>query len=125
MVPEWTDPFRQAFSTRTDWTHRAKVFQLVVHEGRILSFLQSFIARSFRKQTVAEFHPSLLLYFTKGDDEEYQSFRDVLRMHNNKTAYVFLLDGVGKVRFAGSGRPSPEEIHRLIELAKSMVPALK
>ena len=125
MVPSWTIPFRQAFSLHRDWANRTKVFQLIVHEGRILSFLESIITSSFQKQTAQEQQSSILLYFTRGYDEEYQSFRDVLRMHNNKTAYVFLLDGIGRVRFAGSGQPSKQEIQRLIEHAKAIVPALQ
>ena len=127
MVPSGTVPFRQAFHTKqTDWANRTKIYQLVVHEGRILSFFESMITRSFQKQTLLENQASILLYFTRGHEEEYQSFRDVLRMHNNKTAYVFLLDGIGRVRFAASGRPSgPDEIQLLIEHAKTLVPALR
>jgi hypothetical protein len=40
---------------------------------------------------------------------------------------VFLLDGIGRVRFAASGRRSgPDEIQLLIEQAKTLVvPALR
>ena len=125
MIPSWTAPFRQAFCMDRDWANRTKIFQLIVHEGRILSFLESMITRSFQRQTPRDNQSSILLYFTKGQDDEYLSFRDVLRMHNNKTAYVFLLDGIGRVRFAASGKPSQDEIQILIEHAKTIVPALQ
>lgn len=44
--------------------------------------------------------------------------RDILRMHNIYTGYVFLVDGIGRVRWAGSGEGSDEEVEKMIEFAK-------
>jgi len=130
MIPSWIHPFRQAFHNQGDDSmNRTKIYQLIIHEGRILQFFESMITRSFQKQTSLENQSSILLYFTRGDsieDEEYHSFRDALRMHNNKTAYVFLLDGIGRVRFAASGQPqNVDEIQLLIEHTKNLVPSLR
>ena len=52
-------------------------------------------------------------------------FGDVIRMHNKKTGYAFLLDGLGRVRFAGSGKASEEEVERIIKFTKELAPGLK
>jgi hypothetical protein len=42
-------------------------------------------------------------------------------MHNIMTNYVFLLDDLGRVRFAGSGEASEDEVQRLIEFTKELL----
>lgn len=69
-----------------------------------------------RRNTPAEEHDNTLVYFGTALDE----FRDVLRMHNIMTNYVFLVDDLGRIRFAGSGEASVEEVARVIEFAKEL-----
>jgi ATPase complex subunit ATP10 len=38
-------------------------------------------------------------------------------MHNIYTGYVFLVDGIGRVRWAGSGEGSDAEVNLMITLA--------
>ena len=52
-------------------------------------------------------------------------FRDVLRMHNDKTGYVFLLDGIGRVRFVGSGRATRENVDLMLRHANELASGLK
>ena len=119
MLPSWMDPFEAAFRRGND-RNRVKTAWLSIHEGRALSFLSSIIKRSFRNNVPEERKDRTLMYF--GDCPD---LRDVLRMHNNATGYVFLLDGVGRVRFAGSGNATEDEIETLVGLVKELLPGLK
>lgn len=58
------------------------------------------------------------MYFGTDVDE----FRDVLRMHNLMTGYVFLVDDLGRVRFAGSGPATDEDVAKVIQFAKDLTP---
>ena len=117
MLPSWMEPFEHAF--RKD-RNRVKTVWLSINEGRTLSLLKYFITGSSKKNVPEERKDRTLLYF--GDCPD---FRDVLRMHNNKTGYVFLLDGLGRVRFGGSGKATDEELKKLIGFGKALAPGLK
>lgn len=69
-----------------------------------------------KKNTHPKEHDSTLLYFGSDIDD----FRDILRMHNLMTNYVFLVDGLGRVRFASSGEASPLELERVITFAEDL-----
>lgn len=71
-----------------------------------------------RKNTPPEEHDRTLLYF--GSGSVVDEFRDVLRIHNLMTNYVFLLDEFGRIRFAGSGEATDEEVARVIKFAKEL-----
>jgi len=117
MLPSWMEPFEHSF--RKD-RNRIKTVCLSINEGRTLSLLKYFITGSSQKNVPEERKDRTLLYF--GDCPD---FRDVLRMHNNKTGYVFLLDGLGRVRFAASGKATNEELKKLIKFGKELAPGLK
>ena len=74
-----------------------------------------------KRNTTPEVQDQTLLYFTGGNDSQLNDFRDALRMYNEMTGYVLLLDGIGRVRFAGSGTATDEEAQRLISFAKEPV----
>jgi ATPase complex subunit ATP10 len=61
-------------------------------------------------------HDTTLLYFGSDVDE----FRDVLRMHNIMTNYIFLIDDLGRIRFAGSGPATENDIAALIQCTKEL-----
>ena len=91
---------------------------LNITEGSLLSYFSGILTKSIQKNTPPERHETTLLHF--GDVE---SFRDVLRMHNTLTGYVVLVDGLGRVRWMGSGEPDDdgEELNVLLECAKELV----
>ena len=115
LLPSWTDPYEAEFGSNNHKKQSQEVVNLSIQEGRVLGFLKSFIMNSVFKNVPPERHERTLLYF--GQCEE---LRDIVRMHNNKTCYVYLLDGEGRVRFAGSGKASEEEAQRLIQFAKKL-----
>jgi ATPase complex subunit ATP10 len=111
-IPTWTDHFSQAF----DGDPRVQTFTVSITERWSLYPLKVFLSNVMRNNTPPEQHDTTLLYFGSDVDE----FRDVLRMHNIMTNYVFLLDDLGCIRFAGSGPASKEETARLIQFAKEL-----
>lgn len=46
-------------------------------------------------------------------------------MHNIYTAYVYLVDGIGRVRWAGSGKGSDEEVEKMIGFARELTMPVK
>jgi hypothetical protein len=42
-------------------------------------------------------------------------------MHNIMTNYVFLLDNLGRIRFAGSGTADDDEITQLVQSTKDVL----
>lgn len=119
MLPSWMEPFEHAFRHGND-RNRVKTAWLSINEGRTLNLLKYFITKSSQNNVPDERKGRTLLYFGACPD-----FRDVLRMHNDKTAYVFLVDGVGRVRFAGSGKATDEELKTLVGLVHDLTPGLK
>ena len=118
MLPAWIRPFKEALCHPTSpRRNRVEVVQISIQEGLALRLLGGLMKSSFRKAVPEEDYERTLLYF--GTD---QSFKDVLRCHNTCAGYVFLLDGIGRVRWAGSGRPTDEEMDNLIGAAKVLTP---
>lgn len=113
LLSSWIDPFTKAF----EGTNRAKVVKVSITERWSLYFLKGVLTSMMRKNTPVEEHDNTLLFFGTTNVDE---FRDVLRMHNIMTGYVFLVDDLGRVRFAGSGEATEEEAQRVIEFAKEL-----
>lgn len=119
MMPTWTEPFEKAFGhSSNNNTNKAQTFSISITERWALYPIQNTIKRVMRNNTAADKHSSTLAYF---GTKEVMEFRDVLRMHNIMTSYVFLLDDLGRVRFAGSGEASAEEVARLVGFANDLI----
>lgn len=121
MLPAWTESFAKDLLQQHRTGGRSQIVRLVINEGRIISYFKNLVRRSFQNQNSpsSEYDSTLLFFGPKCP----LSFRDVVRMHNTMTAYVFLLDGVGNVRWAGSGTPEDEqEVQNLLQLAKDLTP---
>lgn len=114
LLPSWTDPFDKTLRTGRD-ADRYEVVRVTINEGRIAKLLSPFILSGTKKNVPGKDHKNTLLYY--GDAEEW---RDILRMHNIYTGYLFLVDGVGRVRWAGSGGGSDEEVQLMIQFAKEL-----
>jgi ATPase complex subunit ATP10 len=115
LLPSWIDPFDRAFRWDSNETDRYEVVRIIINEGRMMKLLSPFITSGTRKSVPESDHSNTLLYY--GDAEE---FRDILRMHNIYTGYVFLVDGIGRVRWAGSGDGTEEEVQSMIRFAKEL-----
>ena len=83
-----------------------------------MKLISPFIVTGTKKNVPESDHANTLLYY--GDAEE---MRDILRMHNIYTGYVFLVDGIGRLRWAGSGEGSEEEVQAMLTFAKQLTEA--
>jgi ATPase complex subunit ATP10 len=116
LLPSWVEPFEKALcNTSNDNFNRYEVVRITINEGRINRWLHPFILSGTKKKVRIEDHSKTLLYY--GDAEE---MRDILRMHNLYTGYVFLVDGIGRVRWAGSGEGSDDEVQSMIKFAMEL-----
>lgn len=119
LLPSWIDPFEAALLRdidEDDAERKYEVVRITLNEGRMARLLSPFVASGTKKNVPAADHSRTLLYH--GDAE---ATRDILRMHNVYTAYVFLLDGMGRVRWAGSGSGSETEVGNMIDIARDLV----
>ena len=115
----WINPFKEHFGPDHP---RVNVARLNISEGFLSKyFLQVPIASMMKANTPKEEHDMTLLHFGR----DLENFRDSLRMHNVMTAYVFLLDGLNRVRFAGSGTAEPSDIEYLVKVTEEIVPKKK
>jgi ATPase complex subunit ATP10 len=126
LMPTWTVPFEEAFQQKNDdslassssSSSRVQTFHVSITEGLFVYPLRGMVRRIMKNNTPISQQSKTLTYF---GTKEVMEFRDVLRMHNIMTSYVFLLDDLGRVRFAGSGEASDDEVKRLIEFAEELV----
>mmetsp|Transcript_23011 Transcript_23011/g.26263 ORF Transcript_23011/g.26263 Transcript_23011/m.26263 type:complete len:297 (-) Transcript_23011:58-948(-) len=119
LLKSWTEPFEQFYGSSQN---RAKVMSLFITEGDFTAFLlASMQKRTIRSKTDPKLLSRTLVRFGSSGLLE---FNDALRMHNMLTGYVYLLDGLGRVRFAGSGEASEKEVQNLIKFAKTITPKL-
>lgn len=114
LLPTWIEPFDKALCNGKD-ADRFEVVRITINEGWITKLLSPFILSGTKKNVPEKDHPNTLLYY--GDAEKW---RDILRIHNTYTGYVFLVDGIGRVRWAGSGEGSDEEVLSMIKFAKEL-----
>lgn len=119
LLPSWIDPFEVALLRdiyEDDADDKYEVVRITLNEGRMAKLLSPLIASGAKKNVPSADHSRTLLFY--GDAE---ATRDILRMHNIYTAYVFLLDGMGRVRWAGSGSGSDTEVRNMIDIARDLV----
>jgi ATPase complex subunit ATP10 len=113
QLPSWIEPFAKEFDGNT----RVQVYRLIISEGWFIKYILRLVVQaSVKANTAPEDYDRTLLHFAN----DSTAFRDPLRMHNLLSGYVFLLDGLGRVRFAGSGQASSEEVDKLIRLTHEL-----
>ena len=117
QLNSWIEPFDAAFADKD----RVEVLKVSISEGWFNKWiLRGFILGSTKMNTPKSEHDRTLMCFS--NSAVLEGFRDALRMHNVMVGYVFLLDGLGRVRFAGSGVATKEEAERLVRLAQELTP---
>ncbi|KAL3766403.1 hypothetical protein ACHAWO_008067 [Cyclotella atomus] len=119
LLPSWIDPFTSQLVNSSDG-YKFQTVRITINEGRIAKLLSPLILSGTKKNIPTEDHERTLLYY--GNAEEW---RDILRMHNMYTGYVYLVDGIGRVRWAGSGGGDEEEVANMIRCAKELVAPVK
>eukprot|EP00977_Amphora_coffeiformis_P028324 scaffold34929_cov160-Amphora_coffeaeformis.AAC.2 len=110
MLDQWLTPIQQ----HTPSADRVETVKLLLNEGYVSKYLlQGIVTRSMRANTPAAQLASTWIYFA--GPELNATVRDPLRAHNLLTAYIYLLDGMGRVRFAASGPPNNETEVQLLQ----------
>lgn len=117
MLSKWTTPFAEAVVCQKH-QQQASVVNIYISQGFFLKLLSGLFTANAKKNTPPDRHESTFMYF--GNDVQ-QLFCDVLRMHNTLTGYVLLLDGLGRLRWIGSGLPTEKELEVLIQCAKDLI----
>jgi ATPase complex subunit ATP10 len=112
QISSWTDPFTKHFAA----SKKIGVAKISITERWSLYPLRRALSRLMKYNTPLKEHDTTLLYFGSDVDE----FRDVLRMHNIMTNYIFLIDDLGRIRFAGSGPATENDIAALIQCTKEL-----
>lgn len=116
QLPSWIEPFQREFAKND----RVDVCKLIISEGWFTRYiLRLAVQASVKANTNVEDFDRTLLHFASDSVD----FRDPLRMHNLLSGYVFLLDGLGRVRFAASGQASQDELDMLMGLTHELQPA--
>ena len=114
QLPSWLDPFIAVFGSN----ERVEILKVNVANGWFdRFFLRPIITSLTKRNTDSKDYDKTFLYY--GNTEQ---LCDALRMRNLLAGYIFLLDGLGRVRFAGSGVASEKEIRTLISLTKKLTP---
>lgn len=111
-VETWKTPFNEAFVGDS----KVKSVTVSITERWALYMLRGTLANLMRKNTPAVEHEKTLLYFGSDVDE----FVDVLRMHNLMANYAFLVDELGRIRFAGSGAATEDDISKVVRFARDL-----
>jgi ATPase complex subunit ATP10 len=122
QLDSWLKPFRDEFQKKD----RVEIIQIQINEGFVNKWLLRGIIRSLAtRNTPVEYRESTFLYFeNRQHPNDLEHFCDALRMHNTLPGYVFLLDGLARVRFAACGNATEEEIQLLIQFAKELTPLI-
>lgn len=113
MIPPWLNPAREIYGDNS----RVQILQINMSEGgwlfRIMSPLLKWMI--YQNTSPQERHYTYL-FFGKNDDDDsaLSNFQIKLGFHNVMTCFVFLLDGVGQIRWVASGHPTDEELHSLL-----------
>jgi ATPase complex subunit ATP10 len=122
QLDSWLQPFRNEFQNKD----RVEILQIQINEGFVNKwFLRGLIRLLATRNTPKEYHHSTFLYFENRKQNDLEHFCDALRMHNTLPGYVFLLDGLARVRFAACGTATEEEIQWLIQFAKELTPLIQ
>jgi mitochondrial ATPase complex subunit ATP10 len=116
QLPSWIDPFNVAFGSND----RVEVLKINVANGWFdRYFLRPIITALTKRNTDPKEYDNNFLYYGNTDQ-----LCDALRMRNVLAGYVFLLDGLGRVRFAGSGIATEKDVNSLVSLTKKLTPLI-
>jgi hypothetical protein len=118
LIPSWIIAMEQHFPPNNT-TRPVQTYTVSITEHLVLYPFRNLLTRAMKQNTPNPIdHSRTLVFFGTKDLDD---FRDVLRMHNMMTNYVFLLDMKGRVRFAGSGEATSDDIEHLVKCTKELL----
>ena len=100
-----------------------KMFDVSVGTSPFARFMRSTLINNMRKNTPEHLlDHSLACYPTDaGEQVVLENLIHRLDMYNSKNCYVFLLDGMGRVRWRGAGNATEDELRTLKKLTIQLV----
>lgn len=112
MLQEWLPPLQEKLKTQKALQSRVEVVRLSLNEGYWQRYvLKSLVTASMRRNTAdPEERARTWIHFATNLNDK---FRDPIRAHNLMTAYIYLLDGQGRVRWVATGPPGDDEVEAL------------
>ena len=115
LTETWLSELDIRFATNP----RVEVVSLTMTEGNwVQRFLSGLVTRSAKQNTPIERQGRTLIHF-----RNETLLKDCWRMHNTLTGYIYVLDGIGRVRWAGSGKASPEELNDVEKSIQEILPS--
>lgn len=110
QIDSWVLPFEREFGG----DERFAVYELpMISSGwKVLSWM---IDSGMRGGIPTEKHDNVITFY--GD---YSGYQEALEMEDTQSAYVFLLDRKGIIRWRGQGHATPEAERELIETARAL-----
>ena len=110
LIPSWIDPIRERYGNNS----RVQTIVLNVSEGGfLLRTLSPLLKWMVRINTSEAERPYTYMHY--GNEAAFKDFQIHLGCHNVMTCFVYLLDGLGNVRWAASGAAEPEELQDLLD----------
>lgn len=88
-----------------------KVYDVILSRNSKFSIIEGLLRKNVKKTTPIELHPTTVTNY--GDSSELV---EALGIKNTITAYVYLIDRSGKVRWKACGKATPEEYKTLKQL---------
>ncbi|MFY1112698.1 MAG: hypothetical protein AB3K77_13610 [Methanosarcinaceae archaeon] len=111
QIDSWVRPFEREFGGDKHFA----IYELpMISQGwKVLSWM---IDSGMRGGIPTEKHDNVITFY--GDYSDYQ---EALEMEDTQSAYVFLLDRKGIIRWKGQGYATPETEKELIEIARALL----
>ncbi len=111
MIDSWVQPFEKEFGKDS----RFIVYEIPMINAawKVFSWI---IDSGMRGGIPIEKHDNVVTFYGN-----YSGYQKTLVMENTNSAYVFLLDGKGIIRWRGDGYSKPEVERELFEAAKVLV----
>lgn len=111
MLDSWLLPFEEAFGNEAGFT----VYEVPMIKGFVFKLMARTIDAGMRAGIPKQKHGHVVTYYGNA-----ANYRRILAIEDKSLGYVFLLDNDGIIRWCGHGFAEPEEITRLIAIAKSL-----
>lgn len=116
MIEQWATPFSAAFS---DHSKLVNIVELALVESSVMSMwpFKGILLKEAGK-TVRPYQVPVHMLSHFGDADP---IRKTLGLTNRLTAYVYLIDRDGKIRWRGSGHPEEQEVRILIQCGQELL----
>jgi ATPase complex subunit ATP10 len=115
-LESWIAPF----VARCGYQPRLRVVQLSVVDRWIYKLFRSSFVSAMRRDIDVSRHHASLLHFGHA-----MELREPLQIPNKLCAYVYLVDGRGRIRWRASGEATPAEVDEMLEVTEHLIDEAK